>query len=418
MRRNILNSIILTILVLIIGNSCSDGETSQSESVLNVTPETLTFEEMGGTAIITVKATSDWYLQTDKEVEWFRCSLDEQNKHTVQVTVETNKTTEERTAQVTFHSGTLKKTVLITQQAGEKPAEEKWKLQTSMNAEASLAESEWEVINNYMKQFKFEYSEHPNNAESNDHLDGVHIEVVKDETLGYDVFKFNIHASADEEGNILILDGDRGERKDRQRNEMKTRTKDTDYRVNGNWEEEQKLEWKFKIPTGFRPTKNFTHIHQLKAQEGNNGSPVITISLRASDTNGKNSRVQVIHNGDVSATNKGTIIDNLPLSDFEDEWIQVTTQMRYTHDGFFSIKMERMSDHKVLVEKSFEHIDMWRKGAKNIRSKYGIYRSYGGKLTEGPEGKFPTSGIKDESLYLADFKIYEQNTNPNPEVHD
>lgn len=269
-----------------------------------------------------------------------------------------------------------------------------------------------------MKQFKFEYSEHPNNAESNDHLDGVHIEVVKDETLGYDVFKFNIHASADEEGNILILDSDRGERKDRQRNEMKTRTKDTDYRVNGNWEEEQKLEWKFKIPTGFRPTKNFTHIHQLKAQEGNNGSPVITISLRASDTNGKNSRVQVIHNGDVSATNKGTIIDNLPLSDFEDEWIQVTTQMRYTHDGFFSIKMERMSDHKVLVEKSFEHIDMWRKGAKNIRSKYGIYRSYGGKLTEGPEGKFPTSGIKDESLYLADFKIYEQNTNPNPEVHD
>lgn len=79
------------------------------------------------------------------------------------------------------------------------------------------------------------------------------------------------------DGNILVLDGDRGKREDRQRNEMKSRTGDGRHDMNGNWEEEQKLEWEFKIPKGFRPTKSFTHIHQLKAQEGNNGSPVITI---------------------------------------------------------------------------------------------------------------------------------------------
>ena len=60
-----------------------------------------------------------------------------------------------------------------------------------------------------MKKYKFEYTEHSNNVEDNDDTEGIHIEVVKDETLGYNVFKFNIHASADADGNILVLDGGR-----------------------------------------------------------------------------------------------------------------------------------------------------------------------------------------------------------------
>lgn len=297
--------------------------------------------------------------------------------------------------------------------------EEDWSLKSSMDASASLEGADWESIDSYMKQYKFEYTEHPNKAsEGTDHTNGVHIEVVNDIDLECYVFKFNIHASCDTEGNVLILDGDRGEKEDRQRNEMKSRTGDDRHDVNGNWGEKQRLEWKFKIPAGFRPTKSFTHIHQLKAQEGNNGSPLITITPRASDNNGKNSRIQIIHTGDNSETSKGTIVDNLPLSEFEDEWIQVVTEMLYTHNGSFYIRMERISDGKVLVEERFDNIDMWRKGAIDIRNKFGIYRSYGGNLEEDYGGKFPTSGIKDESLYLADFKIYEKNSNSDPQAHD
>ena len=106
---------------------------------------------------------------------------------------------------------------------------------------------------------------------------------------------------------------------------------------------------------------------------------MITITPRC-NSNGNNRRVQVIHTGDISATTKGTIIDNLPLSDFEDEWIQVETEMHFTHDGAFRIKMTRISDSKVLVDKAFTNIDLWRKGAISIRNKFGIYRSFGRKM--------------------------------------
>ena len=130
----------------------------------------------------------------------------------------------------------------------------------------------------------------------------------------------------------------------------------------------------------------------------------------------RNRRIQIIHNGDTEETTKGTIIDNLPLEDFEDEWIQVETEMHYTHNGSFSITLSRLSDGKRLVQRSFDDIDLWRKGAISIRNKFGIYRSFGKTLTD--ENDRPTNGIKDEHILLADFKVYEKNTNPDPQPHD
>ena len=42
--------------------------------------------------------------------------------------------------------------------------------------------------------------------------------------------------------------------------------------------------------------------------------------------------------------------------------------------------MTRISDSKVLVDKAFTNIDLWRKGAISIRNKFGIYRSFGRKM--------------------------------------
>lgn len=281
-------------------------------------------------------------------------------------------------------------------------------LQSTMQATQDLVGKDHNAINQYMHTLGWDYTENPNSSELDD-KDGIHCVVEYDNDLKQYVYKFSIHA------NSVVLDGDRGKIVDRQRNEMKSQTSSQWYKMNGNWDEWQRVSWKFRIPKGFQPSSSFCHIHQLKAQEGNNGAPLITITPR-SNSDGSNCRVQVIHTGDVSASTKGTIIDNLPLSDFEDQWIQVETEMHYTHHGFFKIKLTRISDGKVIVDKSFNDIDLWRKGATNIRNKFGIYRSYGSSMTD--KNDRPTNGIKDETLKLGDFKVYEADTNPNPQPHD
>ena len=289
------------------------------------------------------------------------------------------------------------------------PTTTDYTFQGGMQADAKLVGKDYRAIHEYMRSLGWDYSEHPNISRQ-DHYQGVHCEIIFDPTLQQYVFKFTNHAGTD------ALDSDRGRLlSDRQRNEMKSQTNYDWRKLNGNWNEWQRLEWKFRLPKGFQPSTSFCHIHQLKAQEGNNGVPLITISTR-SDSDGNNKRVQVIHTGDNRHSSKGIIIDNLPLSDFEDEWIQVETEMHYTHQGTFSIKLVRISDNKVLVNKSFSNIDLWRSGATNIRNKFGIYRSLGRKMQSTSDR--PDNGIKDESLQLADFKVYEAHTNPNPQPHD
>lgn len=289
------------------------------------------------------------------------------------------------------------------------PKETDYIFQGGMQADASLKYQDFNAIHEYMRSLGWDYSEHPNISKY-DHYQGVHCEVVFDRVLQQHVFNFISHANAE------ALDSDRGRLlSDRQRNEMKSQTNYNWHKLNGNWNEWQRLKWKFRIPKDFRPSTSFCHLHQLKAQEGNNGAPLITISTRC-DKDGSNKRVQIIHTGDNKKSSKGIIIDNLPLSDFEDEWIQAETEMHYTHHGIFRIKLTRISDGKVLVDQSFSDIDLWRKGATNIRNKFGIYRSLGRKMKSSSDR--PDNGIKDESLQLADFKVYEAFTNLNPQPHD
>ena len=288
---------------------------------------------------------------------------------------------------------------------------------TAMDADASLVGKLNGDINTYMRQFGFDYTENPScTGGYGGHINGVHNEVDEppDTFLNKYVFRFNIHIDP-------VIDGDRcsSSTVDRQRNEMKSITNNTTWaKVQGNYDEWQILEWKFKIPTGFQPTQNFCHIHQLKGQDGPNiGSPVITITPRA-NSDGSNRRVQIIHSVDGADTGKGTIVDNIPLSDFEDQWVQVREEVHYTHDGYYGVKITRISDGKVLLDFKDEHIDMWRIGTSFIRSKFGIYRSLaGGRLDRTPVGQSPL--LKNESIWLSDFRVYEKNTNPNPSLpHD
>jgi hypothetical protein len=281
---------------------------------------------------------------------------------------------------------------------------------SAMTADSSLAGKSYSDINGYMRRFGFDYTETPHcTGGYGGHNDGVHGQVEVDPYFNTNVFRFDIHIDP-------TIDGDRCSEStvDRQRNEMKSITNNTDWAtVQGNWDEWQILEWKFKLPRGLQPTANFFHIHQLKAQDGpNNDNPTITITPRASSA-GLSKRVQIIHAVDGASTGKGTIVDNVPLADFEDEWVQVREEVHYRHDGYYAVKITRIRDGRVLVDFKDDNIDMWRIGSSYIRSKFGLYRSLaGGRLNQNPVGQSPL--LKNESVWLTDFRIYEKNPNPTP----
>jgi hypothetical protein len=286
---------------------------------------------------------------------------------------------------------------------------------SAMEADPSLVGKKYFDINSYMGMFGFDYTEHPNcTGGYGGHIDGVHGDVEADPFFNRHVFRFDIHIDP-------VIDGDRcsSSTVDRQRNEMKSITNNSMWaKVQGNWDEWQILEWKFKLPIGLQPTANFFHIHQLKAQDGpNNGAPTITITPRA-NSSGLDKRIQIIHSVDGRDTDKGTIVDNVPLSEFEGEWVQVREEMHYTYDGHYSVKITRISDGKVLIDFTDSNIDMWRIGSSYIRSKFGLYRSLaGGRLDQDPVGQSPL--LKNESLWITDFRVYERNSNPAPgEPHE
>lgn len=285
-----------------------------------------------------------------------------------------------------------------------------YQLTTTLHADSSLAGKKYNELNSYARVSGFDYTEHPHcSGGYGGHAEGVHFAVEKDAFLNKYVFRFDIHIDP-------VIDGDRcsAGTVDRQRNELKSATNNTAWaKVQGNWDEWQILEWKFKVPAGFQPTSSFCHIHQLKAQDGpNNGSPIITITPRA-NSNGSNKRMQIIHSVDGAKTGKGTVVDNIPLADFENEWVSVREEIHYAHKGYYSCKIVRVRDGKVLIDFQDTDIDMWRMGSSYMRSKFGIYRSLGsGRLNQNPVGQNPL--LKNESMWLTDVNVYEKNPNPDP----
>lgn len=286
------------------------------------------------------------------------------------------------------------------------PALRGYTLTSEMRPAASLiglgyADRIWSKVHTDMNIYGWDYSEHPNNA-AGDHQSETHIAVEWDEALRQNVYHLFSHCRVD------AVDGERGPAigSDRMRNEMKSQTSQTWRKINGNYDEWQILEWKMKIPRGWQPTGSFCHIHQLKGQEGSDiGSPLITITLRGDD-NGRH--LEVIHTPRKGGTKVSNPVDNIPLDEIEGEWLQVRQEVNFKRNGYYAIRITRVGDNSVVVEKEVTGIDTWRAdGCVNIRNKFGIYRSYNNGEYDGTT----LPNLKDESIYLADFKAYEKNPN-------
>ena len=221
---------------------------------------------------------------------------------------------------------------------------------------------------------------------------GRHIAEVFDTDLNKNVFEFYAHLTPDND----VTGG-----LDRQRVEMKTYAASPN-NLKGVLGETVTYKWRFKVPVGFQPSDNFTHIHQVKAVDGDDSSPIFTLTPRAGIPN----KLELIYVQDEnSGTDKKVIVN---LIDFEGIWVEAleTIKIGTGTSGTYSITIKKVSDGTVLLSYSNNAIQTIRTAATDpgspkvansfIRPKWGIYRSL---LDDGK--------LRDDSLRIADVLIAE-----------
>jgi hypothetical protein len=187
---------------------------------------------------------------------------------------------------------------------------------------------------------------------------GEHITQAFDGTLGKSVFVFNIHVTPD---------NDRCTNFDRQRLEIKTDGGSPAY-VKGFLNDSVSYRWKFQLPAGFQPSPNFTHIHQIKAGDGDSGAPIITLTPRAGSPN----LMQIIA---TDSNGTGTTVFQTELVPFVGVWVEAFEQITYSHTGKYSVVIKTLDGGATLLSYSNNNIDLWRTDTTFSRPKWGIYRS-------------------------------------------
>lgn len=187
---------------------------------------------------------------------------------------------------------------------------------------------------------------------------GKHITQAFDGTLGKFAFVFNIHVSPDD---------DRCTNFDRQRLEIKTDGGSPAY-VKGFLNDSVSYRWKFRLPEGFQPSPNFTHIHQIKAGDGDSGAPIITLTPRA----GSPDLLQIIA---TDSNGRGMTLLQADLAPFVGVWLEAFEQITYSHTGTYSMVIKTVEGGATLLSYSNGNIDLWRTGTTFSRPKWGIYRS-------------------------------------------
>ena len=211
---------------------------------------------------------------------------------------------------------------------------------------------------------------------------GRHIAEVFDTEFNQYVFEFYSHALFDNEPVDPTLT-------DRQRVEIKTYAA-SPANLKGTLGENIIYKWKFKIPIGFQPSENFTHLHQIKAVDGDDSSPIFTLTPRKGTPN----KLELIYVANASSgTDKISIVNLLP---FEGNWIDAEEKINVGSSGTYSITLKKHSDGTVLLSYSNSNIATIRPDNTFIRPKWGIYRSLN-----------DVANLRDEAVRFSSFSIQE-----------
>jgi hypothetical protein len=214
-----------------------------------------------------------------------------------------------------------------------------------------------------------------------------HVREVFDSTLNKNVFAFDAHVEG-------VVDNDRCTNFDRQRMEVKTAPGDFNQDIlQAGKGQTAFYRWKFKLPSGFQPSSNFTHIFQIKAQAGDAGAPLVTITPRAGSPN----QLQIIWTGPSDGPRDGNGVKvQTSLAPFINTWVEAFVQYKSDDAGNVQLTIKRLSDGATLISWNSGTVDTWRTGNNFNRGKWGIYRSLNS-----------IGSLRDETVLFADWCITE-----------
>jgi hypothetical protein len=222
---------------------------------------------------------------------------------------------------------------------------------------------------------------------------GRHIAEVWDADLVKYVFEFYSH---------VVEDNDITGGTVRQRVEMKTYGGSPD-NLKGILGETVTYKWRFKVPISFQPSSSFTHIHQVKAVDGDDSTPLFTLTPRYGTPN----TLQLIYTQDANSSTDTRAEVNLSL--FENSWVEAieTIKIGTGITGTYAITIKKVSDGTTLLSYSSNAIQTIRTAATDpattgqvansfIRPKWGIYRSLAN-----------STQLRDDSMRFSDISISE-----------
>jgi hypothetical protein len=218
---------------------------------------------------------------------------------------------------------------------------------------------------------------------------GRHIAEVWDADLKENVFEFYSHINYVNADKTITTDNEPVSNVDqKQRVEIKSYEGSPD-NLKGTIGETITYQWKFKLPIGFQPSSNFTHLHQIKAVGGTQDMPIFTLTAKKASEN----KFNVVHNNE-------TIVSSMNLSELEGVWVEITEVIKVGPNGTYSVVIKRIKDGKELLSYSNLDIETIRPDNNFIRPKWGIYRSLK-KITD----------LREEAVRFADFYIMEGDVN-------
>jgi hypothetical protein len=211
---------------------------------------------------------------------------------------------------------------------------------------------------------------------------GRHITEEYDAALKKNVLAFHIHQAED---------GDRAERKDRQRNEIKVFDGSPDG-LKGFHGTTFVYEWRFFLDPGLKVTGMWTHFFQLKPVGGpDEEMPIITISAAAKHPGEK---IEIRYCSGKTGGDKYAYVARADLAQATGVWLSAKCLVTYGEKGVIGMTVSK-PDGTVVLEYHATDLSLWRKDCQFVRPKWGIYRG----LAEG---------LRDEKVLFADFSITKE----------
>lgn len=220
---------------------------------------------------------------------------------------------------------------------------------------------------------------------------GRHIAEIWDSDLQKYVFVFYIHVTPDNDRCINF---------DRQRVEIKTYEPSPE-NLKGKSGETVVYKWQFKLPDGFQPSSSFTHIHQVKAVNGDDDDPVFVLTARKGSPN--KLELNYYESSDLAQVR----LTSADLSLFKGKWVEATERIKVdSADGSYSINIQDSQTGNTILSYSNSKLRTIRPDNDFIRPKWGIYRSL-----------LNSSDLRDEAVRFSYFSIAEEDVTKAAETN-